>query len=358
VNSTYIIAEAGVNHNGSLETARDLIDVAASAGADAVKFQTFKAERLVSAAAPKADYQKKTDTHENQLEMLRQLELSPDDHYELIGHAQKKEITFLSTPFETESLNLLTKSLGLKTIKVPSGEVTNSPFLLEIARSAEKIILSTGMATLAEVEHALGVIAFGFQDPSSRIPSAEHVVTAYASESGKKLLRDRVTLLHATTEYPAPFQEINLKAMLTLRSAFGLNVGYSDHSEGVHIAVAAVALGASIVEKHFTLDKNLPGPDHKASLEPGELALMVRSIRDLEKALGDGVKSPTASELRNRPIARKSLVALTPIKRNEPYTTANLGLKRPGSGISPALFWEYLGKNASMDYAADDLISP
>lgn len=353
---TFIIAEAGVNHNGDISLAKQLIDIAANAGADAVKFQTFQAEKLVSRNAPKAQYQTQTTgTTESQFEMIRKLELSDLDHELLISHAQSRGIQFLSTPFDIPSLHLLTQRFGLKKIKIPSGEITNAPFLLEIARCAERIILSTGMSTLAEVEAALGVLAFGFTTDKA-IPQRGDFEQAFASDQGQQELGDRVTLLHCTTEYPAPFREVNLRAMDTLASAFGLAVGYSDHTPGIHVSLAAVARGARIIEKHFTSDRTLPGPDHQASLEPQELNQLVQQIREIEQALGDGIKRPTASEWKNREVARKSLVASRAIKAGEVFTEENLTCKRPGTGVSPFSYWETIEQVATRSYDMDETL--
>lgn len=352
----YIIAEAGVNHNGSLDMAKQLIDVAAEAGADAVKFQTFKAEQVVSRHALKAEYQQRTtDSRESQLDMIRKLELSESAHIVLISHARYVGIEFLSTPFDSTSLAFLVDGLGLSTIKIPSGEITNAPFLIEIARRAKRVILSTGMSTLGDVETALGVLAFGFGEPDA-YPSLPAFEKAYCSVAGRQALKDKVRLLHCTTEYPAPFADVNLRAMGTLQQAFGLPVGYSDHTSGIAIPLAAVALGAVVIEKHFTLDRNLPGPDHKASLEPDELKRMVRSIREVESALGSPIKQPAASEMKNRPVARKSLVASKDIRKGEFFTQENLAVKRPGDGLSPIHYWECLGRIADRDYGQDDQI--
>lgn len=352
----YIIAEAGVNHNGSLRMAKELIDVAAAAGADAVKFQTFKADLLVSKAAAKADYQKQnTDNDESQYEMLKKLELDEDMHSVLIKHCDKRGIQFLSTPFDKMSLELLVKQLDIPFIKIPSGEITNAPFLLEIASTGKSVILSTGMSTLAEVEAALGVLAFGYLY-SAGTPCIQAFEQAYATDAGQEIIRKRVSLLHCTTEYPAPFEEVNLKVMDTLRNAFGLRVGYSDHTEGIAVPIAAVARGAAIIEKHFTLDKNLPGPDHKASLEPVELALLIRSIRQVEESLGCGVKIPAKSEYKNRLVARKSLTAAQDIRQGECLSENNLTIKRPGDGMSPLYYWRLLGKKASKDYQGDEKV--
>lgn len=352
---TYIIAEAGVNHNGSIDMARKLIDVAARSGADAVKFQTFRAERLVSKTAQKAEYQKQTTgSEESQFEMIKKLELDVDTHRLLQQHCLECGIEFLSTPFDHESVDLLA-GLGVSRLKVPSGELTNAPLLLKIARAGLPVIVSTGMATLGEVEQALAVIAFGFVrgEGASLAAFAE----AYASAEGQQALRERVSLLHCTTEYPAPVADINLRAMDTLHAAFGLPVGYSDHTEGIAIPVAAVARGAQIVEKHFTLDRTLPGPDHKASLEPAELTAMVRSVREVEQALGSGLKAPAASEQKNISVARRSLVAVQPIAEGEVFTEENLAARRPGSGLSPMLYWQVLGTRARRAYAEDEQLS-
>jgi len=353
----FIIAEAGVNHNGDMGLARQLVDVAVDAGADAVKFQTFKADQLVSRQAPKAEYQLQTTRQEeSQFEMINRLELSETDHEALISHAQSRSITFLSTPFDSSSLQLLTKRFELKTIKIPSGDITNLPFLLEIARAAPKVIMSTGMSTLAEVEIALSVLAYGFTVPSDATPKREDFAECFASDEGQKALQGRVTVLHCTSEYPAPAAEVNLRAMDAISAAFGLPVGYSDHTTGIHVSLAAVARGARILEKHFTLDRNLPGPDHGASLEPGELAEMVRGVRDIEQALGDGGKRPAPSEWKNRDTVRQSLVAGTPIKAGELFTEANVVCKRPGTGLSPSAYWDLLGQAADRDYDADELL--
>lgn len=353
----FIIAEAGVNHNGDLGLARQLIDVAAEAGADAVKFQTFRAEQLVSRNAPKAEYQTRaTDGAESQFEMIRKLELTDADHEMLIAHTQARGIAFLSSPFDVPSLHLLTKRFKLPTIKIPSGEITNAPLLLAIARAAQRVIVSTGMSTLADVEAALGVLALGFAAPLTAAPQPGDFEQAFVSEAGQQALRDRVTLLHCTSEYPAPFGEVNLRAMDTMEAAFALPVGYSDHTPGIHVALAAVARGARVIEKHFTLDRNLPGPDHKASLEPDELRELIRQIREIEQALGDGIKRPTASEWKNRDVARKSLVAGKAIQAGEMFTEENLACKRPGTGVSPLTYWQILGQTAKRSYNADEAL--
>ncbi|CAK1771896.1 N-acetylneuraminate synthase [Vibrio crassostreae] len=354
---TLIIAEAGVNHNGNDKLAFELVEAAYQAGADIVKFQTFKAKNLVTESAKKADYQvANTQKQESQLAMLSRLELSYEVHHQLVAHCNKLGIEFLSTAFDSESLDFLVNELGLKRLKIPSGEITNAPLVLEHARTGCDLIVSTGMATLAEVESVLGVIAFGYLTDDDKQPSILAFQQAYASNEGQRLLKEKVTILHCTTEYPAPMEEINLKAMDTLGLAFDLASGYSDHSEGITIPIAAVARGAVLIEKHFTLDKTMEGPDHKASLEPGELKAMIDAIRQVEVALGTNVKSPTVSEVKNKAVARKSLVAAKPISVGETFNMENLVIKRPGSGMSPYKLWELLGKTASKPYQAGDLI--
>ena len=353
---TYIIAEAGVNHNGSADMAKKLIRVAKEAGADAVKFQTFRAEKLASVRAPKADYQMETtDGAESQVDMLKKLEIPLDVYAELMEECKDVGIDFLSTPFEEESLRFLVEGCGISVLKIPSGEITNAPFLLQIARTRKNIILSTGMSTLGEVEDALGALAFGYLrrgDPSSLRDFRE----AYTEAQREGSLQEKVRLLHCTTEYPAPYHEVNLAAMDTMRKAFGLPVGYSDHTEGIAVALAAVARGATIIEKHFTLDRNLPGPDHKASLEPKELGEMVRGIRQIEQAIGSGIKAPGKAETRNAAIARKSLVARRSVEKGDRFTQENIVVKRPGTGISPMRYWEFLGTEAKRSYETDEVL--
>lgn len=352
-----IIAEAGVNHNGDESLAFALVDAAHQAGADVVKFQTFKAANLVTQQARQAAYQKaNTGKEESQFAMLSRLELSFDAHLRLIKHCKSLGIEFLSTAFDNESLGFLVNELSLPTLKIPSGELTHAPFVLAHARTGCELIVSTGMATLAEVESALGVIAFGFTASGDAIPSEAAFMTAYASAAGQAALAQKVTLLHCTTEYPAPVVDINLKAMDTLAHAFHLPVGYSDHSQGITIPIAAVARGACLIEKHFTLDRTMEGPDHKASLEPNELMAMVRGIRDVELALGDGIKGPRQSEIKNKEIARKSLVAGCDIKQGTLFSVENLAIKRPGNGMSPYAYWQLLEQPAKRDYLAGELI--
>jgi N-acetylneuraminate synthase len=352
---TFLIAEAGVNHNGSIDMARKLVDAAVMAGADAVKFQSFVASSIVTAGASKAEYQiTNTGSQESQLEMLKKLELSHSQQRELHQYCQRSGIQFLSTPFDNASLNFLTVDLGLETIKVGSGELTNAPFLFEVARLAKNIVLSTGMSTLDEVADALGVIAFVLTD--SKNPSISSFKSALASSEGRKAVNSKVTLLHCTTDYPTVPSDVNLQAMSTLREKFDCQVGFSDHSVGIHLAVAAVAMGATVVEKHLTIDRDLPGPDHKASLEPSEFKNLVDQVRDLENAFGDGIKQPTEAELKNKKIARRSLVALKAIKTGDVFTSENISIKRPGTGRSPFEYWSLLGTKATSDIAENEVI--
>lgn len=340
---TLIIAEAGVNHNGDLAMALELVDRAADAGADYVKFQTFKADKLASASAKKASYQARTtDGAESQLTMLKRLELSVGDHEAIMARCVEKGVRFLSTPFDMDSLALLTRTFALPEIKLGSGELTNAPLLLAAGRSGAKIILSTGMGSLAEVEEALGVLAFALcrtGDPKGRRDFADVLLDVDVWP----VLAERVTLLHCTTEYPAAVEDTNLRAMETLRHAFGLRVGYSDHTVGEVVSLAAVALGAAVLEKHFTLDRHLPGPDHAASLEPGELTSLVRSVRMVERALGTGIKQPGAAEVANRAVARKSLLAARDLPAAHVLTPVDIVVKRPGDGLSPMLLWDRIG---------------
>lgn len=355
---TLIIAEAGVNHNGDEQIAMRLVEVAAEAGADIVKFQTFQASKLATGGAQQAAYQKEnTGRSESQHAMLSRLELSFEAHQRLLEKCESLGIEFLSTAFDSESLAFLVDVIGVRRLKIPSGELTNLPFVLAHAKTGLDIIVSTGMANLSEIEAALAVLAFGYTCESHEAaPSQAAFEQAYASAEGQKALKERVTVLHCTTEYPAPPEEINLRAISTLREAFGLKTGYSDHSQGNTVSLAAAAMGACLIEKHFTLDRTMEGPDHRASLEPDELAELVAGIRVVEKAMGDGTKRPTPSEIPNKNVARKSLVALQPISKGEVFSEINLGVKRPGGGLSPGLFWNYLGQKANSDYDEGDLI--
>ena len=330
--SVFIIAEAGVNHNGSIKLAKKLIDMAVESGADAVKFQTFKTENLVSKTAEKAAYQKKTtDALESQFDMIKNLELDLTAHKKLITYCLEKGITFLSSPFDHSSIDLLI-SLGLQTFKIPSGEINNLPYLRHIGSLGKKIILSTGMSSLQEVGDALKVLM----------------------ESGSK--KENISILHANTMYPTPMKDVNLNAMLTIKKEFDIAVGYSDHTVGIEVDIAAVAMGASIIEKHFTLDKTMNGPDHKASLEPNELKEMVLCIRNIEKALGSFEKKPSPSESINIDIARKSIVSKQKIKKGEVLSEENITTKRPGNGLSPMVWDKIIGTIADKDYQMDDLI--
>lgn len=329
---TVIIAEAGVNHNGDMKLAHQLIDAAVAAGADMVKFQTFVADKLVTRTAKKADYQIGGNADdESQYNMLHRLQLTREMHEQLIAYCGSRGIEFFSTAFDSESLEMLAE-LGLRSFKIPSGEITNLPYLRQIGARAGRVILSTGMATLGEIEAAIDAL--------------EKAGTA----------RSLITVLHCTTEYPTPMRDVNLRAMCSIRDAFGVAVGYSDHTRGIEVAIAAVALGATVIEKHFTVDRELPGPDHKASLEPAELAAMVSAIRNIEVALGDGVKRLTEMESRNKVAARKSVVAARPIVAGERFTESNVSVKRPGSGLSPMKWDDIIGRIASREFAIDEVI--
>ena len=327
-----IIAEAGVNHNGSMATAKKMIDAAVDAGADLVKFQTFKAETLITETAEKAEYQKNlTEDSESQFEMLKKLELNRDKHEELILYCGQKNIQFLSTAFDHDSIDLLAE-LNIPFFKIPSGDITNLPYMRHVGRMGKPVVMSTGMATLEEVQIAMNVLL----------------------EVGVK--KDDLTILHCNTEYPTPMPDVNLRAMLTIRDELGVNVGYSDHTLGIEVPVAAVAMGACVIEKHFTLDRNMPGPDHAASLEPDELKSMVSAIRNIEQALGYGEKKPSPSETNNIVVVRKSIVAKKDIKKGEVLSDSNLDTKRPGTGISPMEWDAYIGKFADREYQTDELI--
>lgn len=350
-----IIAEAGVNHNGSLETALALVDAAANVGADFVKFQTFSAEALVTGDAPKAAYQaRQTGDDGTQFDMLKSLELSADDHRELVAHCRQRGISFLSTPFDLASLALLTDDLGLRRIKIGSGDLTNAPLLLDTARRGCDVILSTGMATMDEIERALSVLAFGYTEVGPA--SADAFAKAFMSGPGQAALRGRVTLLQCTTEYPASLTDINLRVMGTMAAAFGLPVGFSDHSVGAAAAIGAAARGACVIEKHLTLDRAMKGPDHAASMEPEEFRAMVMAIRDVEAALGSSEKRPTEVEIANRAVARKSLLAACAIAKGDYFTEENLTVKRPESGVSALEYFDRLGRKADYAYAANEFI--
>lgn len=332
MSKVFIIAEAGVNHNGSLKLAKKMIDKAKEACADAIKFQTFKAESLVSKNSPKAAYQlKNTDKSESHFEMIKRLELNRDSHIELIEYCKRKKIIFLSSPFDLESIDLLNE-LGQEIFKIPSGEVTNLPYLRKIGSFEKKIIMSTGMSYLKEIKEAIKVLVC----------------------SGTK--KQDITVLHCNVEYPADYRDANLNAILTMKDELGVSVGFSDHSLGIELSLAAVALGAFVIEKHFTLDKNMDGPDHKASIEPPEFSMMVAAIRHIESALGDGVKKPRGKELRNIDIVRKSIVASRGIKKGETFSAANITVKRPGTGINPMKWDKIVGRRAKKDFQEEELI--
>lgn len=330
MSKVFIIAEAGVNHNGNIDIAKKLIDIASEAGADAVKFQSYKTDKIISRHAPKAEYQKKrSDIRESQYEMIKKLELNKDMHVKLLDYCRYRNILFLSSPFDIESIKLLDE-IGLEMFKIPSGEITNLPYLREIGKLKKKIIISTGMSTLGEIEATLNIL----------------------TSQGTK----DITVLHCNTEYPTQMEDVNLRSIRTIKEAFKVEVGYSDHTSGIEVPIAAVAMGAKVIEKHFTLDKNMEGPDHIASLEAHELRGMVKAIRNIEIALGDGIKKPSESELRNIEVVRKSIVAKCNIKRGEVFSEKNLTTKRPGNGISPMRWYEVIGKTAIRDYKEDELV--
>ena len=334
MNKTIIIAEAGVNHNGDIETAKRLIDVAADAGVDYVKFQTFKANKIVTKHAKRADYQNNnTKDLDTQYEMLKKLELDEDSHHLLIKYCNHKGIKFLSTGFDLDSLQFLNK-IGIRLAKIPSGEITNYPYLKKVAQLYSEVILSTGMSDMDDINKALAILLkFGVK-------------------------KENITILHCNTEYPTPMSDVNLKAMLHIQTELNVKIGYSDHTLGIEVPIAAVSLGARVIEKHFTLDRNLPGPDHRASLEPNELKSMVNSIRNIEKALsGSGIKEPSKSELKNKQIIRKSIIALKPITKGEIFNNRNIGTKRPGTGISPMKWESVIGQASKYNFEQDELIS-
>ena len=352
----FVIAEAGVNHDGSFDDALRMVEVAAEAGADAVKFQTFDAAQLVTRRAAKAAYQaRNTGADDGQLDMLRRLELDRDAHCALARAAEARGVRFMSTAFDMDSLDLLA-GLDMPAVKIPSGDLTWGPMLLKAARLGLPLIVSTGMATLEEIGEALQVIAFALTRDGLPAGAAE-LEAAFAGLEAQAALRERVTLLHCTTEYPAPLTAVNLRAMDLMRETFGLPVGYSDHTRGTSVAIAAAARGATVIEKHFTLDRGRPGPDHAASLEPDELAAMVAAIREVETALGDARKEPAPEETANRGIARRSLVAARPIAAGEPFSLDNLTAKRPADGLSPMQVWPLLGRRATRDWAEDEAIT-
>ncbi len=355
----FIIAEIGVNHNGDMNLAKQLILSAKEAGADAVKFQTFVAEKLVTPHAKKAQYQlQNTAQEQSQLAMLKSLELSQAQHIELLDYCQSVNIQFLSTPFDHQSAEFLANDLALTQIKISSGDLTNAPLLYLVAKFGCQLIISTGMATMAEIKTALGVIALGALNRNEEWlpPTYDNFIKAFESAEGQKQLKQNVSILHCTTDYPAQPEELNLKVLQAYKETFKLPIGYSDHSLGQQASCSAVALGATIIEKHITLDQNLPGPDHKASIEPEDFKRFIKAIREVEVLLGQSIKQPTRSEKKNIPIARKSLVANTHIQKGQTFSIENLACKRPGDGMSPIHFWGLLNQVASRDYQSGDLI--
>ncbi len=360
MNKVYIIAEAGVNHNGSLKNALKLVESAKQMGADAVKFQVFRASSLVTSYAKKAEYQKKDSKfNETQLEMLSKLELSKDELHKLQIFSKKKKIDFLCSAFDNESLSLISDSINISKLKIASGEITNGPFLLAHALTGKDIILSTGMSTTKEIIYALGVIAYGLINKKKKIKNKiqdSEFKKSFNSNIGQKLIKKKVTLLHCTSAYPTPIDQVNLSAINTLKNKFNTKVGYSDHTDGIFVSIMAAGIGAVVIEKHFTLSKDLKGPDHKMSLNPLEFKDMVEKIRLVEKIIGDGKKKVQKSEKKNIKVSRKSIVAKKMIKKNDIFSKENLTLKRPGSGESPMKMWKLIGTRSKKNYKIDDLI--
>lgn len=353
-----IIAEAGVNHNGDEKLALKMVEAAVAAGANRIKFQTFKAQQVAGKSTPLAAYQRlnNPEVNQSQLQMLHKLELSYAAHKKIYAYCATLGIEFLSSAFDLESLAFLTKDLKLKQLKIPSGEITNAPLLLEHARTRCNLILSTGMASLAEIEAALAVLAFGYLGLPTKSPGMKNFQAAFFSDAGQQILHEKVSLLHCTTEYPAPLNEVNLRAMQTMAAAFNLPVGYSDHTLGIIAPIAAVTLGACIIEKHFTLDQSMPGPDHKASLNPKQLSDMIEHIRITEQILGNGIKGPSPAEYKNKEITRKSLVAAMKISKGEIFNSENISILRPGNGRSPFEYWQILGSHAMCDLEEGEMI--
>ncbi len=355
--STYIIAEAGVNHNGDLDKAIEMVKVASGFGADAIKFQSFKASRMVTKNVQKAKYQKlNTNKLDNQYTMIKELELTSNMHEKIINECNKQNIEFLSTPFDIESLNMLANDFGIKKIKISSGDITNAPLLVNTGYLADEIILSTGMSDLNDINNGLKAISFGLLNFIYDECNTKMLNKAFTEFKKNKLLRKKIKLLHCTTEYPAPLKEANLKAIETLKKKYNVQIGYSDHTNGINTSLAAVALGAEIIEKHFTLNKSLKGPDHKASLNPKEFRLMVKGIREVEKTIGNGKKMISPSETKNINIARKFLVASSMIKKGEKFSKNNITCKRSGGGISPFDFWKLIKGKSKRNYEYDDVI--
>tara|TARA_B100001057_G_C22868345_1_gene957594 strand:- start:3417 stop:4511 length:1095 start_codon:yes stop_codon:yes gene_type:complete len=358
-NKIFFIAEAGVNHNGSMKNVIKMIDIASKSGADAIKFQTFKASNLATENAKKANYQlKTTNNKESHFNMLKRLELSEKDHFKIKNYCKRKRIIFLSTAFDFDSLNFLNKKIKLDTFKIPSGELNNLPLLIEFGRTKKKIILSTGMGTLKEIDKAISYLALG--NILGRRSFDKNVLKKelkkLTTKKKLKILKNKVSILHCTTNYPAKNYELNLNAIKTIFKKFNLPVGYSDHSMGLQASLTACALGSKIIEKHFTISRKLKGPDHKASLEPGELKSLIKEINNIKISLGNGVKKPFNSEINNIKTVRKSLVAIADIKKNEIFSKQNIGLKRPGTGLSPSKYWQYIGRKAKKNFKKDNLI--
>lgn len=355
--SIFVIAEAGVNHNGDPDKAFKLIDEAVKSSANAVKFQTFKAKDLVTKSAPAANYQKKTAGFDTQYKMLESLELNQKTQIELSNYAKKHSIEFMTTAFDSKSLEFVVENIGVNRLKISSGDLTNIPFLIEHARHNLDIILSTGASELHEVKEALSALAFGFISDKQDTITRDDILKAFDTEEGQNAIKEKVTLMHCTSEYPAPINDLNLKAIKTLHQEFGTRVGYSDHSAEVYVPSVAIAFGAQVIEKHFTLDKSLEGPDHSASLNGQELTEMIRMIKGTYESLGDGQKKPEKSEIKNREIIRKSICAAKKIMSGEEYTQNNISIRRPGHGLPPSRIWEVIGKIADRDYEEGDLIN-
>tara|TARA_Y200000002_G_scaffold383206_1_gene404011 strand:+ start:4864 stop:5964 length:1101 start_codon:yes stop_codon:yes gene_type:complete len=355
----YFIAEAGVNHNGDCKLALKLVDAAISAGADAIKFQTFKSENLVSHSAVKADYQKlRTRKNESQFEMLKSLELSEKEYFQIKKYCQKKKIDFITTAFDEDSLQFIVKKLKVKILKIPSGEITNGPLLLAHGLTGLKIILSTGMSSIQEIREALSVIVYGYMNKNKKFNNLtkKAFLKALNSKKGQSILKKKITILHCTTEYPAPIDDINLDAIYDVLKNFNANIGYSDHSKGELVSLAAASMGVKIIEKHFTLNQNMVGPDHKASLNPAELKSLIRKIRKIETIKGIKVKKAYKSEIKNIHIARKVLIARKEIRIGEKFNDQNMTAKRAGKGINPMNYWKYLGKKSTRVYKKDEII--
>jgi N-acetylneuraminate synthase len=356
MNNVYVIAEAGVNHNGSLKLAKKLVDEAYKCGADAVKFQTFITEDCLSLNIEKANYQENNTGSGTQFEMVKKLELSFDDHLEIYNYCKSVGIDYMTTAFDIKSLNFVNERFDVKSLKIGSGEITNLPLILAHSKSGKNIILSTGMCSLGDIELALGVLAFGFINDPEKEVNLKNFYEAFVSEEGQSKLTKYVTLLHCTTEYPAPFNEVNLNVLNTFKRAFNCKIGYSDHTQGIVVPILSVAYGVSVIEKHFTLDNDMEGPDHKASLEPSEMLAMVNGIRQASLSLGRTIKLPTKSEVNNLSIVRKVILAKSTIQQGEIFTEENLCIKRSKGTLNPSQYWEILGTIANKHYEAEEAI--